>query len=359
MSPDIWPIVIAWGKSQPPLTQHHQRLIEYELKNWSSPPHTSPESANAAILERVTLLQSTIQALEEHPIPLLEDWTKWIAPLWRFWLPLAQQLDKQQKALGTPFIQGILGGQGTGKTTLTAVLQLILQQLGHQILTLSIDDLYLTYAQRQVIRQQDPRLVWRGPPGTHDIDLGLALLFQVKAKKPVSVPQFDKSLYSGQGDRVAPIHIDAPTIVLFEGWLVGVRPIPDAAFTNAVLPEPIVTADDRQFARDNNQRLKAYQPLWKLLDSLIVLNPCDYRLSKQWRQEAEHRMIAIGKPGLSNPEIAAFVTYFWKALHPELFIRPSVLSSETALVVNINPDHTLGDIYVPASGQDDSVYTEI
>ena len=359
VSHNIWPVVIAWGKGQRPLTEHHQQLIAYELKSWSSPPKASIESVNKAILERIALLQSTIQALDKDPIPLLKNWTDWIAPLWRLWLPLAQQLHRQQQALGAPFIQGILGGQGTGKTTLTAVLQLILKQLGHQTLMLSIDDLYLTYAQRQALQQQDPRLVWRGPPGTHDIELGLNLLSQIKAREPVSVPQFDKSLHAGQGDRIAPKHLSAPTIVLFEGWFVGARPVLDTTFTNAGLPEPIVTAADRQFARDSNQRLQAYLPLWNLLDSLIVLNPCDYRLSQQWRQEAEHQMIKTGRPGLSDPDIAAFVTYFWKALHPELFIRLSALSPETALVVNINPDHSLGDIYVPAFGQDDSVCAEI
>ena len=359
MSYDIWPIVIAWGKGHRPLTEHHQQLIEFELRNWSSPAQATLESANEAILERIALLQSTVKALNQYPILLLENWADWIAPLWQFWLPLAQQLNRQQKALGTPFIQGILGGQGTGKTTLTKVLELILEQLGHRIATLSIDDLYLTYAQRQVLQQQDPRLIWRGPPGTHDVELGLKLLSQVKAGQRVSVPTFDKSLYEGQGDRIHPRWIDAPTVVLFEGWLVGVRPIPDAAFTNAVLPDPIVTVADRQFAIDSNQRLRAYQPLWDSLDSLIVLNPCDYRLSQQWRQEAEHKMMATGKPGLSDPEIAAFVTYFWKALHPELFIRPLALSPETALVVNINPDHSLGDIYVPAFGQNDLVKAAI
>jgi len=37
--------------------------------------------------------------------------------------------------------QGILGGQGTGKTTLAAMLSLILGQLGYHTLSLSLDDL--------------------------------------------------------------------------------------------------------------------------------------------------------------------------------------------------------------------------
>ncbi|MGL6338339.1 MAG: glycerate kinase, partial [Waterburya sp.] len=81
----------------------------------------------------------------------------------------------------------------------------------------------------------------------------------------------------------------------------------------------------------------------------------DYRLSKKWRREAEHRMIAMNNPNL-NPEeidrmigtrIDDFVEYFWKALHPELFITP--LTSTAELVVEIQRDHTLGRIYRPAN----------
>ncbi len=43
------------------------------------------------------------------------------------WLPLAMQLASRRQQLGRPFIQGILGGQGTGKTTMCAVLTLILK----------------------------------------------------------------------------------------------------------------------------------------------------------------------------------------------------------------------------------------
>ncbi|MFA9202077.1 MAG: glycerate kinase, partial [Candidatus Nanopelagicaceae bacterium] len=42
-----------------------------------------------------------------------------------------------------------------------------------------------------------------------------------------------------------------------------------------------------------------------------------------------------------------FVEYFWKALHPELFIKPLTLTAD--LVVEIKSDHTLGRIYRPAN----------
>ena len=352
---NIWAILTAWAQGHDPAAQQRQQLIDWELSYSCQVWQILPDRVAIAIESRMALLQTVCRETAPQAFPLPGTWTDWIVPLWRLWLPLAQQLSSQQKALGKPFVQGILGGQGTGKTTLTRVLQLILTQLGHQTVSLSIDDLYLTYAQRQQLQQQDPRLIWRGPPGTHDVELGIQTLAQLKNAPPgtyVSVPQFDKSLFGGLGDRTTPLSQLAPTIILFEGWLVGTRPIADTRFIAEYsdLPAPIVTPFDRQFARDSNHRLQPYLLLWRFLDSLIVMCPQDYRLSQQWRQQAERSMKAQGKPGLSELEIAEFVTYFWKALHPELFITPLTRSPTTDLVIEIRADHTLGELYLPKYG---------
>ncbi|WP_233258531.1 glycerate kinase [[Phormidium] sp. ETS-05] len=267
--------------------------------------------------------------------------------LWRLWLPLAEHLAKQQQNLGRPFVQGILGGQGTGKTTLARMVQLILSQRQPKLRTvcISIDDLYKTYAERQQLLEVDPRLIWRGPPGTHDVDLGVAVLDALRGgDSPVAIPRFDKSAWGGAGDRMAPEMVESADIVLFEGWLVGVQPVPDAAFDNP--PEPIITRDDIAFARDMNRKLQDYLPLWERLDSLMVLYPVDWRLSLPWRQEAERERVASGAGGMTDAQIADFVKYFWKALHPELFITP-LLAGGADLVVRIKADRSLDGIYSP------------
>ncbi len=270
--------------------------------------------------------------------------------LWEFWLPLAMQLAEWRQQLGRPLIQGILGGQGTGKTTLAKILTLLLGHLGYQACSLSLDDLYKTYAARQELQQHDPRLRWRGPPGTHDLELGLAVLQQLRQPQPpqpIWLPRFDKSAWNGAGDRTEPEPISAADIVLFEGWFVGARPIDPAAFSDA--PPPIRTAADRDFARDMNAKLQDYLPLWQQLDRLMILYPTDYRLSQRWRQQAEQQMMASGQSGMTHREIEQFVEYFWRSLHPELFIRP-LLSDPTHvdLVVEINSDHCPHQIYRPA-----------
>jgi D-glycerate 3-kinase len=255
--------------------------------------------------------------------------------LQNFWLPLAQQLVEWHHQADGTLIQGILGGQGTGKTTLAAVLTRILNHLGLQVCQISLDDLYKTYADRQQIT--DPRLRWRGPPGTHDIDLGLEVLQHLKHKRPAQVPRFDKSAHGGNGDRTTPELVTQADIVFFEGWFVGVRPIAPAAFDQP--PPPIETEDDRTFARDMNDRLTDYLPLWDWLDRLIVLLPTDYRLSQAWRKQAEQRMIAAGRSGMTADEVDEFVTYFWRSLHPELFVTPFLHNHQADWVVEISPDH--------------------
>ncbi|MBW4527840.1 MAG: glycerate kinase [Phormidium tanganyikae FI6-MK23] len=260
-----------------------------------------------------------------------------IETIWNLWLPLAMQIADWRQAKQHCLIQGFLGGQGTGKTTLTRMLSIILKQIGYQSVSWSIDDLYLPYVDRVALRNRDPRLVRRGPPGTHDVQLGIEILTQFQQGNfPIALPRFDKSAYGGAGDRTNPERINQADIVLFEGWFMGARPIV-SEFNVA----PITTEVDRQFARDMNEQLRNYVPLWELLDRLIVLYIPDYQLSKRWRKQAEHQMIAQGKAGMSDVEIDQFVEYFWKALHPELFITPMVEQSENVdLILEIGSEHS-------------------
>jgi D-glycerate 3-kinase len=302
---------------------------------------------------------------ELHTLPLKS--TIFLESLWNLWLPLAMQLSTEKQSLNRPLIQGILGGQGTGKTTLCQILRLILGKLGYSTVSLSLDDLYKTYADRQQLQKADPRLIWRGPPGTHDIDLGIAVLdnlrrFQTRelaavdnpksdALKPdiiknIEIPRFDKSACGGAGDRSQPEIISGADIVLFEGWFVGVNPVVDAKLNEflAGAPFPISTEADCRFARDMNAKLHDYLPLWNRLDRLMVLYPQDYRISQVWRNQAEQEMMAAGKSGMSETEINRFVEYFWKALHPELFIKSMVEGDRVDLVIEIMSDRTVGKI---------------
>ncbi|MBN3960510.1 glycerate kinase [Nostoc sp. NMS8] len=305
-----------------------------------------PKNVDEAIKERSHLLKSVLPAFKQFCQTTLQKEPQEMLPvLWDLWLPLGIKLALHRQQLGRPLIQGILGGQGTGKTTTCKILSLILDCLGYRTVSLSLDDLYKTYSDRLLLTQQDPRLIWRGPPGTHDVDLGLKVLNQIRqSQSSVMVPRFDKSAYGGAGDRTTPEIVTGVDIVLFEGWFVGVRPIEPNIFDTA--PPPILTEKDRVFARDMNHRLHDYLPLWERLDSLILLYPTDYRCSLEWRKQAEQEMIAGGKSGMSNAEIEEFVNYFWRSLHPELFIKPLLKDAAAVeLAIEIHADHSFGQVY--------------
>ncbi len=329
-------------------------LTDWELadENRARAWGITPDSVDAALSERLHWLRQMIPHHGSLPLPSAPLGTT-LTLYWQLWLPLALTLKQARDRLPRPLIQGILGGQGTGKTTLCLILTQLLSAMGYRTLGLSIDDLYKTYADRQRLRQRNPRLRWRGPPGTHDVDLGLTMLDQIRQAQPqdtVAVPRFDKSLHGGEGDRVAPEFVQGVDIVLFEGWFLGARPLDPVALDMRLqeAPDPIQTEADRQFARAMNRQLANYLPLWDRLDRLMILYPEDYRLSKVWRQEAEQRMKAQGKSGMDDAQIEAFVDYFWQALHPDLFIFPLTQNRQhVQLVVEISPDRMPRAIYTP------------
>jgi D-glycerate 3-kinase len=279
----------------------------------------------------------------------------WAVTLWRWWLPLAWRIHNQrlcslpQKGLGA-WIQGILGVQGTGKTTLTLILTWLLNRWGASVISLSLDDFYHTHKYREGLRQEDPRLRWRGPPGTHDLALALEVVGQLRRSQGdpgdpaswVALPRFDKALQQGSGDRVAPHYTHRVDIVLLEGWCVGMRPLPPDQFQAGLAQWLAPAAWD--FARVCHDRLLDYVPLWDTLDDLVILRPQDYRLSQRWRTEAEAQLRQEGRGGMTDEAVAAFVEYFWQALHPEIFLPPLVESGRASVVAEVTGDRSVGSI---------------
>ncbi|MEG4069316.1 glycerate kinase [Microcoleus sp. Pol11C2] len=360
-------ILHRWQAGERPIAPDFDRLAFCELADdvRSRAFGITPDTVADVVRCKTDLFFFLLDEL--HTFPLKS--TIFLETLWNLWLPLGMQLSTAKQSLNRPLIQGILGGQGTGKTTLCQVLRLILGKLGYSTVSLSLDDIYKTYADRQQLQKSDPRLIWRGPPGTHDIDLGIAVLDKLRGSqtpnlagvdnpksdalqpdiinKNIEIPRFDKSAYGGAGDRSQPEIISGADIVLFEGWFVGVNPVVDAKLNEflAGAPFPISTEGDCQFARDMNAKLHDYLPLWNRLDRLMVLYPQDYRISQVWRNQAEREMMAAGKSGMSEAQINRFVEYFWKALHPELFINSMLEGDGVDLVIEILGDRTVGKIY--------------
>src|SRR6185437_8649015 len=76
-----------------------------------------------------------------------------------------------------PLVLGLCGAQGSGKSILARSLADRFASRGRRVAVLSLDDLYLTKAERSRLAQEvHPLLGTRGVPGTHDVALGLQIL---------------------------------------------------------------------------------------------------------------------------------------------------------------------------------------
>ena len=77
-----------------------------------------------------------------------------------------------------PYFVGLAGGQGTGKTTISSILKIILEKYFKlKVFKISIDDFYKTRKERfNLSKKIHPMLMTRGVPGTHDVQMMLNFL---------------------------------------------------------------------------------------------------------------------------------------------------------------------------------------
>jgi D-glycerate 3-kinase len=259
------------------------------------------------------------------------------------WSVLANQVLDNKKELKSNevYIQGITAMQGTGKTTLSKILIFLLELEGLRVATVSIDDFYKTYKDRQEILKTNPEFIFRGPPGTHDLDLISDLFSDLKdtEKNIAKIPRFNKSLFKGQGDREKEFEIiNKPVdVLLLEGWFVGFEAIPEEVLESSKLFE---IKNNLSLALKSNHKLQEYETFWNKLDSLILLYPEQFEYSIEWRLEAEEKMKASGKNGMSESEIRDFVAYFWASLHPAIYVN-NLKQKEGVLKLEVDKNHLI------------------
>jgi D-glycerate 3-kinase len=119
------------------------------------------------------------QFLQRNQLPdsYLDSANKWFTPL------VAEFKNPQQPAI----IIGINGTQGSGKSTLADYLCTMLGEQGLNCVSLSLDDFYLTRAERETLAAEvHPLLKTRGVPGTHDVSLALQTIDSLR-KGPMIV----------------------------------------------------------------------------------------------------------------------------------------------------------------------------
>ncbi|XP_077211925.1 D-glycerate 3-kinase, chloroplastic-like [Tasmannia lanceolata] len=242
-----------------------------------------------------------------------------------------------------PLVIGVSAPQGSGKTTLVFALDYLFRLTGRNSATLSIDDLYLTAEDQAKLRNENAGnslLELRGNAGSHDLQFSIdtltGLLKLTKEGMKMKVPRYDKSAYGGKGDRADPStwpEVEGPlTVLLFEGWMLGFKPLPDEV-VKEVDPQLEVV----------NRHLKAYYDAWdKFIQSWLVIKIKEPNCVFQWRLQAEIAMRSDGKTGMSDEEVIDFVSRYlpaYKAYLPTLYAEgPSGSDPEHVLVVEIDED---------------------
>lgn len=247
-------------------------------------------------------------------------------------LRLAARILAERRRRSGGLVVGLCGPQGSGKSTLAAVLAHLLSARGLAVAVISLDDLYLTQAERQSLGEQvHPLLRTRGPPGTHDVALGEALIDALRRPGRTLIPRFDKAA----DDRRPPSQWDVfegpADVVLLEGWCVGARAQPAADLETPINAMERRDDPDGVWRRHVNAALAGpYRALFDRLDLLVLLRAPGFETVLDWRTEQEHKLRAQlqsqGRdPGLamSDPAIAEFIQRYERLTRHILAEMPS------------------------------------
>lgn len=216
-----------------------------------------------------------------------------------------------------PLVYGIAGSQGAGKSTIARAALARLSGRGRKVAALSIDDLYYGREERRrIAARTHPLFITRGPPGTHDVGRGIAIIDALKAHRPARLPRFSKALDEPlplPEWKEAPGDID---LLIFEGWCLGAQPEPDGALEKPInVLEEIFDANGRWRRAVNTALSGAYQGLFAKIDRLAFLRPPSFDIVKHWRWELElligSQRPATEAPGLlDEDEIDFFVQHY-------------------------------------------------
>ncbi len=243
---------------------------------------------------------------------------------------------------------GVNGAQGAGKTTFGQLLKVVLEQAyGLKVVSLSIDDIYLSRADRQRLADEvHPLLVTRGVPGTHDVKLGedtLDSLCNAGPKDVTLIPRFNKALDDPFPRSSWEQFTGRPDVILFDGWFMGAI---EQKETELLTPINDLERNEdpycvwRRFV--NNQLKENYKSLFNRLDLLVMLKVPSFDKVYEWRalQEEKLRIKTQGQKNLrvmSDEELSRFISHYERLTRHVLNEMPS----RADVLFNVSDDHRI------------------
>lgn len=169
----------------------------------------------------------------------------------------------------------------------------------------------MTYEDQQKLIAKYPQneyLSGRGVAGTHDMQLAVEtltnLIEEASEGQDLLVPSYEKSCYSGKGDR-APLEkwgvvSGKVDLVIVEGWMLGYKQRPAEFFKG-----------DPNLAQIN-EFMAAYEQQWHpFFDSMLLVGVPDSKVVYEWREQAENNQRrSKGLGAMSQDEIRQFCHRF-------------------------------------------------
>ena len=266
-----------------------------------------------------------------------------ITILKKFYIPMSFWIERKYKKKGKTLFLGVSGGQGSGKTTVTGILKIILKKFfKRQIHVSSIDDFYKTLEERNKMSNKIHSLFkTRGVPGTHDINLVKKFFNFIKKEKfrKIKLPKFEKA----RDDRLQKKYWHSvkkkPEIVILEGWCVGAKPQ-----SNSLIRKPINILEkyeDRDLIWRNhvNEKLKKeYRKLFAMIDYFIFMKIPNFKMVFKWRLLQENKLRKksyLKTKVMSYNEIKRFIMFYERITLQML----KDLSKSASVVIFLKKNH--------------------
>ena len=265
----------------------------------------------------------------------------------KFYLPISKMIKEEYLKRKKTKVIGLTGGQGTGKSTISRILKIILKEAFElETVIFSIDDFYKTLHERKKMsREVNTLFLTRGVPGTHDTQMLFQCIKKLKNNKfkKITIPKFDKSVDDRSSKRKWLKVRKKPNIVIFEGWCVGVT-----AQKNKDLNFPLNKLEKEKdnkkvWRRKVNLELKKdYKKIFNLIDKLIFLKVPSFKYVFKWRllQEKKLRITGKGNKIMTDKQIGNFIMYYERLTKHML----KTLPKKADTVISIDEKHRLKTI---------------
>ena len=260
-----------------------------------------------------------------------------------FWI--AKKTNKKK-----PLMIGLAGGQGSGKTTISSILTLILKKYFKlNVFKVSIDDFYKTRKDRKKLSTtKHPLLMTRGVPGTHDIEIMLKFFQKAKSNnfKSMKVPKFNKAIDDRYKKSLWYNLKSKPDVVIFEGWCVGAKAQKISQLKKPINSLEKVYDQDAKWRFFVNYQLKTkYKTLFKQLDGLLYLKAKNFSLLRNWRLKQERKLGVQTKNKknlkiMSSDDVINFMQTYQR-ITQQMF-KDALRSS--SIIMNLNNNHQIRNI---------------